>query len=101
MSLLDFVTIWNNYWTADRVLFAAYVFCAAVQAMGKPTEASSRFYSWFFRFTHILAGNINVAKKESDRISDGKNDIRTQREMAKVQKLQPRREPSLHEESVM
>lgn len=101
MNFSDFITIWSNYWTPDRVLFAAYVFCAAVQAMGVPVESSTRFYSWFYRFTHILAGNINVAKKESDRISDGKDDLRIHNEVAEMQKVQRRRESSLHEESVM
>ena len=42
------------------VLF--WIVSAAVRALPKPKEASSDFYLWFFRFTHIMLTNFELAK---------------------------------------
>ena len=102
LETLEFlINLWNNYWTGDRILMMAWIFCAAVQAMETPNESSSGFYSWFFRFTHTIAGNTNLVRKEQGRFRDVENNLRPQREVAKMQELRKRRESSLHEESVM
>lgn len=102
LETLEFlINLWNNYWTGDRILMAAWIFCAAIQAMETPDESSSGFYSWFFRFTHTVAGNVNLVRKEQGRFRDVENDIRPQREVAKVSRVRIGGKPTLHEESVM
>lgn len=100
-TLEFFINIWNNYWTGDRILMAAWIFCAGVQAMETPNESSSGFYSWFFRFSHTIAGNTNLVRKEQGRFRDVEDDIRSHSEMANLQEVRTGRKPSLHEESVM
>lgn len=102
LETLEFlINLWNNYWTGDRILMAAWIFCAAVQAMETPDDSSSRFYSWLFRFTHTIAGNTNLVRKEQGRFRNVENDIRPQREVANLSALRRGRESDLHEESVM
>ncbi len=40
---------------------ALWIFSAAVSAMGAPNEKSSPGYQWLFRFSHLLAANLDRA----------------------------------------
>jgi len=44
-----------------KVLFAYWVFSAAVGALPTPEEKGNKLYQFFFRFAHTLAGNLNRA----------------------------------------
>ncbi len=44
-----------------RILICYYVFSAAVGALPTPNTDTNQFYQFFFRFSHILAGNITRA----------------------------------------
>ncbi len=47
-----------SFWTGAGVL---WVFSAAVSAMDPPKTGASRFYGWLYRFTHLLAANLDRA----------------------------------------
>jgi hypothetical protein len=38
-----------------------WIFSAAVSAMDPPETRDSRFYGWLYRFTHLLAANLDRA----------------------------------------
>ncbi|MGA2268190.1 MAG: hypothetical protein ABSH44_06935 [Bryobacteraceae bacterium] len=38
---------------------AALVASAAARALPEPTPMGSRFYLWFYRFTHVLLANFD------------------------------------------
>jgi hypothetical protein len=38
-----------------------WLFSAAVSAMESPQSNDSRFYGWLYRFTHLLAANLDRA----------------------------------------
>lgn len=40
---------------------ALWCFSAAVSAMETPGASSSSFYVWLYRFTHLLAANLDKA----------------------------------------
>ncbi|HEX3437720.1 MAG TPA: hypothetical protein VHT24_13205 [Pseudacidobacterium sp.] len=40
---------------------ALWLFSAAVSAMDAPRTGDSRFYGWLYRFTHLLAANLDRA----------------------------------------
>ena len=42
-------------------LATLWVFSAAVSAMSLPNSKSSSGYQWLFRFTHLLAANLDRA----------------------------------------
>lgn len=48
----------HQFWTA---VAAYWLFSAAVSSMPDPSEKSSSGYTWFWKFTHIIAGNLNNA----------------------------------------
>lgn len=43
------------------LVFAYWIFSAAVGALPAPTAESSLFYRWLFQFLNTLAGNITRA----------------------------------------
>ncbi|HZU09051.1 MAG TPA: hypothetical protein VFA02_04055 [Pseudacidobacterium sp.] len=46
------------FWIGVGVL---WIFSAAVSAMDAPRADDSRFYRWLYRFTHLLAANLDRA----------------------------------------
>ncbi|TCK71975.1 hypothetical protein [Acidipila rosea] len=46
----------HNFWVGAAAL---WVFSAAVSAMNAPNMQSSQFYGWLYRFTHLLAANLD------------------------------------------
>ena len=40
-------------------LLGLWVFSAAVSALASPNEKSSKFYAWIYRFSHLLAENLD------------------------------------------
>lgn len=40
---------------------ALWLFSAAVSAMDAPRAEDGRFYGWLYRFTHLLAANLDRA----------------------------------------
>jgi hypothetical protein len=38
-----------------------YLISAAIGALEAPDETSGKFYRYFFRFSHLLVGNLNRA----------------------------------------
>jgi hypothetical protein len=48
----------QSFWTGAGVL---WIFSAAVSAMDPPETRDSRFYGWLYRFTHLLAANLDRA----------------------------------------
>ena len=48
----------QSFWTGAGVL---WIFSAAVSAMDPPGTKDSRFYGWLYRFTHLLAANLDRA----------------------------------------
>ncbi len=50
----------QSFWTGAGVL---WVFSAAVSAMDPPNTGGSSFYGWLYRFTHLLAANLDRALK--------------------------------------
>jgi len=48
----------QSFWTGAVAL---WLFSAAVSAMDKPNNSDSRFYGWLYRFTHLLAANLDRA----------------------------------------
>ena len=62
MSLLH-ASFWaggatQSFWIGAGAL---WVFSAAVSAMDPPKTGDSRFYGWLYRFTHLLAANLDRA----------------------------------------
>jgi hypothetical protein len=47
-----------SFWTGALAL---WLFSAAVSAMDEPHDSDSRFYGWLYRFTHLLAANLDRA----------------------------------------
>jgi hypothetical protein len=47
-----------SFWTGAGAL---WLFSAAVSAMDQPSSKDSRFYGWLYRFTHLLAANLDRA----------------------------------------
>jgi hypothetical protein len=45
-----------SFWTGAGAL---WIFSAAVSAMDPPEAEGSRFYGWLYRFTHLLAANLD------------------------------------------
>ena len=43
---------------AEVTIVSYWVFSAAVGGLEEPDASSSKSYRWFFRFIHILAGNL-------------------------------------------
>jgi hypothetical protein len=48
----------QSFWTGAGAL---WIFSAAVSAMDAPQAGDSRFYGWLYRFTHLLAANLDRA----------------------------------------
>lgn len=48
----------QSFWTGAGAL---WVFSAAVSAMDPPRIGASSFYGWLYRFTHLLAANLDRA----------------------------------------
>jgi len=48
----------QSFWVGAGVL---WFFSAAVSAMEPPKSEDSRFYGWLYRFTHLLAANLDRA----------------------------------------
>jgi len=48
----------QSFWTGAGAL---WIFSAAVSAMDPPEIGASRFYGWLYRFTHLLAANLDRA----------------------------------------
>lgn len=48
----------QSFWTGAGAL---WVFSAAVSAMEPPKNGDGRFYGWLYRFTHLLAANLDRA----------------------------------------
>ena len=46
------------FWTGAGAL---WVLSAAVSAMDPPKTGDSSFYGWLYRFTHLLAANLDRA----------------------------------------
>jgi len=49
-----------QFWTGAGAL---WIFSAAVSAMDAPGKGDSRFYGWLYRFTHLLAANLDRARR--------------------------------------
>ncbi len=43
------------------VVIAVLIYNAAVQALPRPDDASSRWYVWAYQFAHLLAANVVLA----------------------------------------
>jgi hypothetical protein len=50
--------VMQSFWTGAGAL---WVFSAAVSAMDMPKPGDGRFYGWLYRFTHLLAANLDRA----------------------------------------
>jgi hypothetical protein len=48
----------QSFWTGAGAL---WVFSAAVSAMDPPKTGDGSFYRWLYRFTHLLAANLDRA----------------------------------------
>lgn len=59
------------YWSG---LASLWVFSAAVSAMTQPGEKSSIGYQWVYRFTHLLAANLDRAGLFETRLPEAAND---------------------------
>ena len=44
----------------------ALVLSAAARALPAPTAPGSRFYAWFYQFTHLLLANFDKAEAGND-----------------------------------
>ena len=44
----------------------ALVLSAAARALPEPTAPGSRFYTWFYQFTHLLLANFDKAEVGND-----------------------------------
>jgi len=44
----------------------ALVLSAAARALPAPTAPGSRFYAWFYQFTHLLLANFDKAEVGDD-----------------------------------
>jgi hypothetical protein len=44
----------------------ALVFSAAARALPAPSPSGSRFYAWFFQFTHLLLANFDKVQFTHD-----------------------------------
>ena len=40
-------------------LATLWIFSAAVSAMARPSTRDNNFYQWLYRFTHLLAANLD------------------------------------------
>lgn len=54
--------LYSDWWTADRVLMAYYVYNSAVQAMPAP-EPGERWYLLLYRLAHAGAANWGLTGK--------------------------------------
>lgn len=50
----------------------ALVLSAAARALPAPSPAGSRFYAWFFQFTHLLLANFDKVQQTND-VQPGRN----------------------------
>lgn len=48
----------ESFWLGATAL---WIFSAAVSAMDPPNARDSAFYGWLYRFTHLLAANLDRA----------------------------------------
>jgi hypothetical protein len=48
----------QSFWTGAGAL---WIFSAAVSAMDPPKTGDGTFYGWLYRFTHLLAANLDRA----------------------------------------
>jgi hypothetical protein len=48
----------QSFWTGAGAL---WVFSAAISAMNPPASGNAGFYGWLYRFTHLLAANLDRA----------------------------------------
>ncbi|HLH35455.1 MAG TPA: hypothetical protein VKX41_12330 [Alloacidobacterium sp.] len=48
----------ESFWLGAAAL---WIFSAAVSAMDPPKTGDSGFYGWLYRFTHLLAANLDRA----------------------------------------
>jgi hypothetical protein len=44
----------------------ALMLSAAARALPEPTAPGSRFYAWFYQFTHLLLANFDKAEVGND-----------------------------------
>ncbi|HUB77293.1 MAG TPA: hypothetical protein VMB03_00785 [Bryobacteraceae bacterium] len=49
----------------------ALVLSAAARALPAPTAMGSRFYAWFYQFTHLLLANFDKVEISNDIQSGG------------------------------
>jgi ABC-type dipeptide/oligopeptide/nickel transport system permease component len=56
-SLLEFVSN-PVFW---KVIVAYWLFSSVVGALPTPDTSSGKFYQFFFRFMHLLSGNVSRA----------------------------------------
>ncbi len=54
----------NEWLTTDRAIMLYAIYNFAVQSMPSPNSNSSAVYVFVFKFIHLIAGNINVTRKE-------------------------------------
>jgi hypothetical protein len=59
----EFTNFLNEWMSYDRVVGLYFIFNMLVQALPDPDEKSTVFYVFFFRFMHLVAGNLNVTRK--------------------------------------
>ncbi len=50
----------------------ALVLSAAARALPTPSPLGSRFYAWFFQFTHLLLANFDKVQSTHD-VQPGRN----------------------------
>jgi hypothetical protein len=58
-------------WITPILLY--YVFNSMVQALPDPDQNSSKKYIFFFRFAHLLAANIVMARKNGYKTNGNSN----------------------------
>ena len=46
----------NSFWIGAAAL---WTFSAAVSAMAAPAATDGKFYLWLYKFTHLLAANLD------------------------------------------
>lgn len=70
-----------SYWVTPSFVAAAYwIFNAAIQALPDPDETSGAFYTFAFRFAHMVAGNTALARKPFQDASGKRSSVKPEPE---------------------
>ncbi len=60
----EFTNFLNEWLSYDRIIGLAWIFSMLVQSLPDPDEKSTVVYVFFFKFIHLIAGNLNVTRKK-------------------------------------